>query len=433
MDGLASLVSITPVHLDDDAVRDLLVVWSVGDAQNGQIARGLDGATQFETSIPVDLPKLTPDDNVRVVPFTRGRQTAVLGTRTLTEPRSRSLFVALNGVEQLPSPFTLPETWSGVDIFDMALVDANGDDRADLVTCSDFPWLFEQTADGFVPAEPRLPSIFLYCRTLAVGDLDLDGRLDMIAVGTARGDRPANVFQGIRILRGTENGFENVPQLSPRTACAAPIWIGSSLPDGVGAATLLDADLDGDLDIFVPSPSSACPAPPLLYVNQMIETGTFDFVATTIPTDWTNAAASAVVADDVDADGDLDVIYAGWGFGIRGRVLRNTAVESGAVGRGLAVRVFDGGRPVFGAMLAADLDDATRPDFAPGPDRLRVGITGHTAVAITDGPTVLPLGPAQGALSLRVTWPDGYRRIIEVAADQRVVDVDRADADQETE
>lgn len=425
VDGLAALVSITPVHLDDDDVRDLIVVWGSGDAQNGQVARGLDGATQFETSIPVDLPKLTPGEGVRLLPITLGREAAVLGVRTDTDVLERSLFLAINGVERLPAPFTHPDTWTAESIVDLALIDANGDARPDLVTCAEVSGLFEQTADGFGPPTHPLPNIFLYCNSLAVGDLDLDGRLDLIALGTPRGNRPTNVFQGIRILRGTAAGFENVARLSPRTACDAPIWVGSALPEGVGAATVLDADLDGDLDIFVPSPSSACPGPPVLYINQVVETGTFDFIATSVPTDWTNPAATAVVADDLDGDGDLDLVYTGWGYGIRGRVLRNTAVESGATGRGLAVRVFDGGRRVFGAQLAADLDNPTDPDFEPGPDRLRVAMTGHTATAITDGPTLLPLGPQHGALALRVTWPDGYMRVVDVAADQRQIDVDR--------
>ena len=425
VDGLASLVSITPVHLDADDVRDLLVVWSPADAQNGQIARGLDGATGYETSIPLDLPKLTPGEGVRVVPITLGRATVILGSRSETDDRAHSLFIAQDGAERTPSPFVLPEAWTGASISDLVLVDANGDARVDLLICADFPTLFVQTADGFEPAATRLPNAFLYCRTAAVGDLDLDGRLDLIGLGTARGDRPTNVFQGIRVLRGTADGFEIVPRLSPGTDCGAPVWVGSALPEGVGSATVLDADLDGDLDIFVPAPSSACPGPPVLYLNQILETGTLDFLATTVPTDWTNPATQTTLADDLDGDGDLDLIFTGWGYGIRARMLRNTAIESGATGRALGVRVFDRGRRVYGAMLALDLDGPTDPDFAPGPHRLRVGMTGHTALAISDGPTVLPIGPHHGALALRVTWPDGHARVLEVAPDQRMIDVER--------
>lgn len=425
VDGLPSVTGFVPAHLNDDDVRDLLVVWSRAQAQNGQNARGLDGATGFETTIPFDLPKLTVDELIRVLPVTVGRDAAVLGVRTAAEPRERGLFMTINGAERLPTPFVMPDDWTATTISDLALVDANGDARADLIACSDFPWLFAQTAEGFEPAEPRLPNVFLYCRTLSVGDLDLDGHLDVVAGGAASGSRPTNVFQGLRILRGTGDGFETVPALSPTVDCSGPVWVGSALPEGVGAAALLDADLDGDLDIIVPAPSSACPGPPVLYVNQIVETGALDFVATVIETDWINGSSSAIVADDLDADGDLDLVYTGWAFGVRGRVLRNTAVESGAPGRSLAVRVFDGARRVHGAMLAADLDDPTRPDFAPGIEQLRVGITGHTALSITDGPTVLPLPPNQGALALRVTWPDGHTRVVEVPADVRLLDVDR--------
>lgn len=415
VDALPPLVSIIPMHLDADDTRDLLISWGRGHPQNFQLLRALDGASGFRTAQATDVPALDPADEVRVLPITWGRENAILGVRGGTSATTRSVFLVVDRVERDPAPFSPSPDWEAEQIYDLTLVDANGDGRADVLGCGENPYLLRRTADGFVDDSTLLPPIFLYCRTMTTGDLDLDGHLDVIVGGPARASRPGSNFQGLRILRGTGDGFELVPSLAPPTDCPAPIWVGSALPLGGGAPAVLDADLDGDLDILVINPSKACPQAPVLYRNTLIPDGALGFAPEALPMGWRHVSISAVVVDDLDGDGDADVVFNGWSSPGRAGIWRNTAVETGATGRVLAVHVRDRDRPVYGAIITARLETGARP----------VAISGHSAMNITDGPARLPLGDYSGVVELEVRWPDGHVETRTVAPDERVIDVAR--------
>jgi hypothetical protein len=414
VDALAPLFSITPVHLDDDERLDLLLNWGRGRSQNNELVRAFAGSTDFKTTLPVDLPALSPDENVRVLPTTWGGRTGILGVRSATDDLARSVFLLLDGEEQQPAPFTPSADWDAELIYDLAWVDANADGRADLFGCAENSTILRRTASGFEDDPGLLPIIFLYCRTMVTGDLNLDGHVDVVAIGQGTGQRPQNVFQGTRILLGGPDGFTQVERLAPPTACPAPVWVGSALPLGGGTPALVDADLDGDLDILMINPSKACPQAPVLYRNQMVPSGALDFVAEPLSMGWRHISIGAVVVYDLDDDGDSDVVFNGWGYAGRPGIWRNTAVESGATGRMLSVHVQAGGRPVYGAILTATFDD-----------QVRGGISGHSAQHVSDAPVYLPLGDWQGAVALQVRWPDGTTSDHAVDSDLRSIVIEK--------
>lgn len=421
VDALPALVSITPVHLDADAARDLVVNWGRARVQNRQLLRALDGASGFRTTLPLDVPALGESDDVRVLPITWQRRTALLGVRGATAALERSVFLVDAGREVIPPPFEPPADWTADPAWDLALVDADHDGQVDVFGCADAPWLLRRDGDRFASAPAYLPPILLYCQAVATGDLDLDGRLDLVIGGPAQADRPQNNFQGLRILLGHPDGYALAPQLAPATPCPAPVWVGAAIPSGAGGVAILDADLDGDLDLLVVMPSKACPAAPQLYRNAVIPSGVFGFEPEALEMGWRHVSVGPVVVADLDADGDEDVVFNGWGTTGRAGIWRNTAVEGGAAGRSLEVRVEDAGRPVFGAIVEVDLADPV--DFAP--PHLRVAISGHTAVRISDGPVRLAIGEHPGPMTLRVRFPDGETRIEALPAGATAITVER--------
>ncbi|MEL6134205.1 MAG: FG-GAP-like repeat-containing protein, partial [Bacteroidota bacterium] len=96
---------------------------------------------------------------------------------------------------------------------------------------------------------------------IAVGDLDLDGSLDVVLGGLEGGTSVLEYF-----LNDQSGNFFNTPSLS------------GSFTEGIerGSIDLADFDNDGDLDVLITgsfSPSQAT----RIYLNQIVETGTLSF------------------------------------------------------------------------------------------------------------------------------------------------------------
>jgi hypothetical protein len=179
----------------------------------------------------------------------------------------------------------------------VALADLDGDGNLDLVlgqgsTKADVPrvYLNDKAGSGhFTFTSAALPPKPARARVWAVGDIDNDGDLDLV-MGQAAG--PLRVY----INRG--DAF-----LEDRSFTLLPDQVSG---DVTGLAL---ADLDGDclLDLVVPRAGAA----PLLWRSagggKLTAAGSFDQAV----------AATGALADDVDGDGDLDVLLFGGMTGLQ--------------------------------------------------------------------------------------------------------------------
>ncbi|MDN5202108.1 FG-GAP-like repeat-containing protein [Fulvivirgaceae bacterium BMA10] len=130
---------------------------------------------------------------------------------------------------------------------------------------------------------------------LAVGDMNGDGLEDFF-VGGAKG------FEGKIFFQQQDNSFKN----------STPVAIERDRDSEDLAATLFDADLDGDLDLYVVSGGSEFSTDDRnlqdrLYINDGV--GNFAKMNETLPSMRTSGGC--VVSADYDLDGDLDLFVGG--------------------------------------------------------------------------------------------------------------------------
>ena len=185
---------------------------------------------------------------------------------------------------------------------------------------------------------------------LAWGDADGDG-LDDLFVGGAAGQ------SGELFLYRGRNGFER--REGPwsghlESEDMAPLW--------------LDADGDGDMDLFVSSGSNEYPHDDLRQADRLYRndgTGTFSHAPDALPAD--HGFSGAAAAADFDADGDLDLFIGGravpgrYPTAPRSRLLRNEGGRFTDVTETLAPELAEIG--MVTSALFSDADGDGWPDL----------------------------------------------------------------------
>lgn len=169
------------------------------------------------------------------------------------------------------------------------------------------------------------------CRSAVARDLDLDGDVDLalaykgellVSDSSDRVEIPSGVriFSSPRSDTGdlelSEEGLlEAEDSITPTCTSPGSQRSDAALSMGVGAALWLDADLDGDDDLLLPTPSGHCAIGPGLYVN-LADRGELGFSYMAIGGPILPDAPGGAIGD-LDGDGDLDAVVANGGAGRR--------------------------------------------------------------------------------------------------------------------
>ena len=209
--------------------------------------------------------------------------------------------------------------------------------------------LYQNDGSGnFRNASNLIPTARRSTFASAAGDIDQDGRADLV-LGIFRGQN--------RLLLGSSNGFVDRSSRLPAQS------------DATRGLCLGDFDRDGRLDIAIANEG----AQNRLWLQQ--SNGSFVDASNRLPTD--RAPSRAVAAFDADADGDLDLIFAN-ASPARGGVADLLYINDGtarfkAAPKALGSDVYDS----F-AVIATDIDDDGDDDliFATA-DRNRLLLNQH--------------------------------------------------------
>lgn len=202
--------------------------------------------------------------------------------------------------------------------------------------------------------------------SLAAGDIDGDGDLDLVAANAGSVALPGNTVS-IRLNNG--RGVYAVP------AAGAEIPVGTS-PQHV---VLADVDGDGDLDLLTANQGSNT-------VSLRLNNGVGSFSAPATGAEIVISAAVGVALGDLDADGDLDLVAVS---GTMSATVAGTASVLFNNGSGLFSASTGGGQLTLGygsfIPVLGDIDNDGDLDLVVPNDGVSQGSSGSVSVRINNG------------------------------------------------
>ena len=173
--------------------------------------------------------------------------------------------------------------------------------------------------------------------SIAKGDIDGDGKLDIIATN--------NSSNTVSILRNTSS-------LGTLSFTRSDFSVGT----GPQAVEVGDIDGDGKLDLAVGNYSSKT----VSILRNTSSSGSISFITTSNYTISTNPSSIAI--EDIDGDGQLDLAVANYDYSANNlSVFRNTS-SSGSISLAMAVNFSVGASPV--SVTSGDIDGDGKKDLA---------------------------------------------------------------------
>jgi hypothetical protein len=276
--------SIATADLDGDGDLDIVTANSGNLTVFFQTSPAVFGPQPLELSDPSVSPQcvatsdLDSDGDVDIV-------CAGFGTSGLTV-----FFQTLSGIFDPKTIGTTTNSFNAV-----AAADLDGDCDQDLATTDgNQVAIYFQIADGEFELPPLVvggSSSTLGCRSVATGDFNLDGKLDLVT---------ANEFLSTLAI---------FLQSSPGVFASAPVVLGNaSLTKHPTSVLSTDLDCDGDLDIASTNDGEVgASEDDNLTVFIQSSTGTFDPQPLELGGISTTINPETLTAADLDGDGDLDL------------------------------------------------------------------------------------------------------------------------------
>jgi len=236
----------------------------------------------------------------------------------------------------------------GVNPWDIVMADLDGDGLLDLVvgnlTANRVSVLRNTSTGGALSFEApiHLP-VGAGSHQLAVGDLDGDGRLDIVVANTGSGT--------ISLL---QNSTAATGSISFQSAIALPV---DPAPAGVGLA---DLDGDGKLDMVVAHHTTSSPAITVLRnTSTPGPLGRDSFtLSARLPGD-----GHYVTFADFDGDGKIDIVVPSW-FSQHVSIFRNKATPGDLQAHSFGDPIILSSAGSIKRAAVADLDGDGRPDLA---------------------------------------------------------------------